>query len=877
MGSHGVAHGAARTDTAGNGNPGSVNPAAPALTVRAPGLRLRNWPVSWRLIAVIVLALGMGVTFGGLRIAAATGSAGQFARVTQLARLGQDVDDLVQALENERDQTTGLIPVTVPQAAVAALRPAYSRTNAAAVKVKALAAGVGGAFPANIQSRVATVRTAISDLPQLRDEAQSSQSSLAVIAEYGTPIGDLLALNAQIAQGTADSDLVSSVQTLNSLALAEDEATQQRALLYNAFTQQLFAEGELPALSTAESEQATDLAAFDTTATNAEQQLYRTAVAGPAVNQAQDIEGYVLSVGSLNISALGYGTKAAPARWYTAMSETAGKIALVEQQVADSVVARSQALQQGAEQSAVFTAVLTGTILLLVLMATLAVGRSLVRPLRRLRAGALDIATIHLPERVRLIGETLDPDASLAVEPIDVLSADEIGQVARAFDLVHAEAVRLAGNQAILRGSFNAMFINLSRRSQSLIERLARMIDSLEQNEEDPSRLASLFTMDHLVTRMRRNAENLLLLSGHENPRKWTESILIADVARAAASEIEQYDRVKLSVQPGIAVTASAVTDVAHLLAELIENATVYSPGDTEVRVSAQELASGGVLVEVSDEGVGASEARLNQLNVRLDNPPEIDPSVARHMGLFAVARLAERHGIRVRLCARSPRGLAAMVWLPDAVVERTLQRYGAWQAPAAQASFPDYRQPDAYATSAVPSAAFMAAAPVPEPAPSFRPAPSVWFRGRQPSAGDPAPVTGPPTGPLTGPVPVPAGTGGGNGGWSGPAWGQPFAAPPAQHLSQPQAPADADRGERTAAGLPVRVPRANLMPGSFRDRPEGQEARSQPTAAAAPPQPASGLPVRSPERSRSRLGGFQRGTQRAQDQTSGTTEGADH
>jgi hypothetical protein len=295
------------------------------------------------------------------------------------------------------------------------------------------------------------------------------------------------------------------------------------------------------------------------------------------------------------------------------------------------------------------------------------------------------------------------------------------------------------------------------------------------------------------------------------------------------------------------------------------------------VRVSAQELASGGVLVEVSDEGVGASEARLNQLNVRLDNPPEIDPSVARHMGLFAVARLAERHGIRVRLCARSPRGLAAMVWLPDAVVERTLQRYGAWQAPAAQASFPDYRQPDAYATSAVPSAAFMAAAPVPEPAPSFRPAPSVWFRGRQPSAGDPAPVTGPPTGPLTGPVPVPAGTGGGNGGWSGPAWGQPFAAPPAQHLSQPQAPADADRGERTAAGLPVRVPRANLMPGSFRDRPEGQEARSQPTAAAAPPQPASGLPVRSPERSRSRLGGFQRGTQRAQDQTSGTTEGADH
>ena len=208
------------------------------------------------------------------------------------------------------------------------------------------------------------------------------------------------------------------------------------------------------------------------------------------------------------------------------------------------------------------------------------------------------------------------------------------------------------------------MFVNLSRRSQSLIERLVRMIDSLEQNEGDPERLSNLFAMDHLVTRMRRNSENLLLLAGHESARKWSDPVSLADVARAAVSEIEQYGRVTLKIQPGIAVTGQAVSDIVHLLAEVIENATIFSAKDTPVHVAAQELTSGGVLIEVSDNGVGIPEARLAEMNWRLDNPPVIDVSVSRHMGLFAVARLAERHGVRVRLRPRSPHGLTALVWL---------------------------------------------------------------------------------------------------------------------------------------------------------------------------------------------------------------------
>ena len=663
MGSHGVASARMRS---GKTRQHTESGAASPRSSRAR--TLRDWPVSWRLVAVIVLALVMGLVFGGLRVAAAAGSAAQFGRVSQLASLGQQVTGLVQALQDERDETTGVSSGGNPDA----LAPWYQATDAAAVRVRALAAGVGGSFPANIQASVATVLSEIAHLGELRKTAQASQDALAVIANYEAPISDMITLNDLIAQGISDPILVNDVRTLNSLSLAKDEASQQRALFYHAFTDQFFGDGEQQALTTALSEELNDKASFEATATPAEQNAFTTTVAGPGVNLAEGIEDFILIDGNpADITQIGgISLNKAPARWYSAMSDEIDKMQVVELEVAKNIVARSQVLRRDAEQSALFSAVLTTVILFLVLIATLAVARSLVRPLRRLREGALDIATVQLPERVRRLGEETDPATSLDVAPIDVLSADEIGQVARAFDQVHAEAVRLAGNEAMLRNSFNAMFVNLSRRSQSLIERLARMIDSLEQNEADPSRLSNLFSMDHLVTRMRRNSENLLLLAGHETARKWSEPVALTDVVRAATSEIEQYGRVAMKIQPGISVTGPAVSDVVHLLAEIIENATIFSPKDTPVQISGEEIPSGGVLIEVSDGGVGVPEARLKEMNMRLDNPPVIDVSVSRHMGLFAVARLAERHGVRVRLRTRSPRGLIALVWLPDSVTE---------------------------------------------------------------------------------------------------------------------------------------------------------------------------------------------------------------
>jgi hypothetical protein len=287
-------------------------------------------------------------------------------------------------------------------------------------------------------------------------------------------------------------------------------------------------------------------------------------------------------------------------------------------------------------------------------------------------------------------------------------------------------------------------------------------------------------------------------------------------------------------------VPGPAVSDVVHLLAELIENAMVFSASDTQVQVSVQALASGGVLIQVSDGGVGVSAARLAELNARLDDPPAIDVSVSRHMGLFAVARLAERHGVRVRLRAGTPQGLTALVWLPDSLAERETRRYD--DAPERLATFQARHTPGRHATTAsppkaaAPAARAGAGAGTVQTLPAADSATSSWFRSqRSPEFG-----AFPPPGGGRLPVADDWGTG--------------------RHAAQVVA--NPVRGDRTVAGMPVRVPRANLLPGSQADEHGGRT-------------PAAFQPL-SPETARSRLSGFQRGARRAEDQIPRAGERAD-
>ena len=290
------------------------------------------------------------------------------------------------------------------------------------------------------------------------------------------------------------------------------------------------------------------------------------------------------------------------------------------------------------------------------------IARSIVGPLRRLEAAALDVAGTGLPAEVGALGVAGHPRHRLPATPMDVESADEIGQVARAFDRVHREALRLAGEQARLRASVSAVSTSFLRRSHSLLERLLRLIDSSELTEDDPERLASLFQMDHLATRMRRNTDSALAIAGHDTPDHPPEPVTLVDVLRAAVSEVEQYDRVALDVQQGVSVNGSAAADTVHLLAELLENATTFSPRTTQVTVSGRTARDGGSLISVADAGTGIAEEELGQLNWQLAHP-----RLAGHDRRPA-------HGL---LRGRAPGGAARHHGDPERAAGRRYQRRG--------------------------------------------------------------------------------------------------------------------------------------------------------------------------------------------------------
>jgi len=302
---------------------------------------------------------------------------------------------------------------------------------------------------------------------------------------------------------------------------------------------------------------------------------------------------------------------------------------------------------------------------------TIATARSVLRPLYQLRTGALELTGGRLAEAVRNASQSNGSrdGAPSDLKPVDVDASDEIGDIARAFDELRKELLRLAVGESAHHGKLNTTFVDLSHRGQSLMERQIRLVQHLEQGEPDAQRLATLVRVKSIGNRMHRHSENLLILVGHEPSSNWNQPVALANLIRAAVSEVEEYQRVSVNAQPDVAVVGPAVNDVVHLLIELTENATSFSAADMQVDISGRALTSGGVLLQITDRGVGMTPKELAYANWRLENPPTADATVPKWIGLLVVARLAARHGIGVRLQSADFGGLTAMVWLPDEVL----------------------------------------------------------------------------------------------------------------------------------------------------------------------------------------------------------------
>jgi len=506
------------------------------------------------------------------------------------------------------------------------------------------------------------------------------------LEQYTDTISDLLDINGEIAPRSDNEELLKGVAASVAISRAKDFADAQRSLLQNVYTVGHFKGNEQTRLSALVAAEVIYTAQFDANATEAQHEFREEQVSGPEVDRVDELVRQALLRASTDAPHL----DGDPQAWSGAMTVKLDRMRAVEQRLSTDVIATATAVREGADRRALMYSLLLAAALILAVVLALVTARSLLRPMRRLEAAAEETAGRRLPGVVQRLqeGEPVDLEAESA-PPIEVRSRDEIGHLAEAFNAVHRVAVRVAGREAALRRSVGDMFLNLARRSQSLIERQLEVIDELERRGSDADVRAGLGELDHLATRMRRNAENLIILSGSEPARRWRGPIDLRDVVLASVEEVKEHTRVEVLSLDQIQLAGHAAADVMHLLAELIENAVTFSAPGTKALVAGQPLPA-GYLLEIEDQGLGMTDEQLVKVNQRLAKPPDIDFALARMLGFFVVTQLASRHGIRVQLRHSWYGGVTALVLLPRQLLVNVPDEPGAGTDAAGRGADPD-------------------------------------------------------------------------------------------------------------------------------------------------------------------------------------------
>jgi signal transduction histidine kinase len=618
------------------------DPSAPA----AGRWRLSNWRLRSKLFVVLLVPLATAAVLGSLQVVSQVDIARVYDHLQNDSRIAASLSSVVDNLQREREQIA-LYAASGKKAGAGLGSPQTDSTDSAINSFKTLGAN-DGSDSSETQAAVTDANIALTDLNTLRSVVSAtSYPDVFVISGYNQLIASLLHDSQITETGVADRQVDTLINGLSDLRQAKENFSQTVAILMVTAQDGTFPGLQEDALRSAQAQYLASLAAFNATVTPADQAMYANTVAGPDVDASS---AFLTSIE--NRVDKGTPPGATPQDIQTSGDAAAKLIGTAETSVYNELSATTGDLASGAIGQAFRVGLLVLLGLVIAFLVALFVARSLVRTLQRLRSGALDVARNRLPASVRRI--LADPDpikaSEEAVEPVPVFTSDEVGEVARSFDVVHGQAVRLAAEQAVLRDNVNAIFVNLARRSQVLVERQLSLIDRLERDEQDPDQLANLFELDHLATRMRRNSESLLVLSGTGLAKRMSQPVPIGDLVGAAVSEVEQYARIEVGHPPNAQILGRVVNDLIHLIAELLDNATVFSEPNTKVSVRIAKTRSREVAIQITDRGVGMSESDVGYANDRLANPPEMDVGVTRRMGLYVVARLAKRHNIRVKL-----------------------------------------------------------------------------------------------------------------------------------------------------------------------------------------------------------------------------------
>ncbi|GAA0459770.1 ATPase [Actinoplanes capillaceus] len=611
-------------------------------TIRRRVVRTLALPVATTLVLLTIVAVG---EVGNYRTAADT---------TRAVTIDLGVQELVQDLQTERGLTAGLLGGN--DGFRAELLPARDAVDLRRDQLEVLIADGG-----DVEDRVGAALQQLDGLTGVRAGTDTgSGERAATFAFYTARIADLGNLDFDL-DGTSDPELRRGAAALEALGDIKEATAQERAFLNGVFSASGFKSGEFLQFVTMRSTKDAALAAFDRYANSTERAARDYMFDTGAAREAAYFEQVALQSGDNRYLQVN------PQSWWSAHTTVLDDMLQLENHIGSVITARAATLEDDATAR---MGVLLGAVLLClagsVWLATVA-SRSVARPLAVLASEANLLASAQLPEAVQ---QAAAGDSTAPPPPVLVPrgASTEIRLVADAFDRVQATAYALATEQAMLRRTTAESLANLGRRNQNLLRRQLGFITKLEREESSPAGLANLFELDHLATRMRRNAESLLVLVGAASPRQLSEPLQVSDVIRAAVSEVEEYRRVTLRRVDDTMVAGSTVSGIAHMLAELIENGLAFSPPDVDVEIHGRRLGE-SYLIAITDQGIGMTPADMARANERLRGRGDFITAPARFLGHYVVGRLALQMGIDVQLTPSPVTGVTARITLPAEIL----------------------------------------------------------------------------------------------------------------------------------------------------------------------------------------------------------------
>ncbi|BCL13986.1 sensor histidine kinase [Micromonospora sagamiensis] len=651
--------------------------------------RLRDARIRSKLALILVVPVAAVVALATVRLISVGEGAYEANQARSLTALSVDISALTQDLHRERMAAATYLasPTAKPDSFNLHVRRTDQRVSQYNAQRREL-----GEVPSAVRDRLRIVDDHLATLNATRQEVVDRRQMpvSAAVLRYGVVLADLVGYGDALAQLPGDGALADSRRAVAAFSRAKSAVAEEEAVAFAALAANRIDEEQFSSFVATLTSQQEALLTFSLAADPTQQALVDSTVTGDAVVLADRVAADITrSVGQT--PAL---VRAEDATF--AIGAVNDLMRWTEVQLQDRLLSQTDDARTAVIRQAVVEALLVLLTLVVAITLAIVLARSLNHSLRRLREGALSVANHDLPDavkRLQSMGNAGDGGVEEIVnevrDPIKLTNKDEVGQVALAFNVVHREAVRIAAEQAALRASVSAMFLNLARRSQTLVDRMIGELDAIERGEEDPKRLAQLFELDHLATRMRRNDENLLVLAGADSAVPRRDDALLVDVLRAAQSEVELYNRIEFgTVDTDISVAAHAVNDVVRLVAELLDNATRFSPPTTTVVADGRRIRD-YVLIQIEDRGLGLTDEQLDSLNRRLAAPSTVDVAAFRLMGLAVVSRLASRYGIRVELRRNVEGGTVAQVTLPNSTVVLPQGRGGGGRDP-----LPRQRQP---------------------------------------------------------------------------------------------------------------------------------------------------------------------------------------